>query len=188
MYPECIYIYSVTNILIWSFYWRSAIACLIKFLDVILTVSCLCWFYWSFTCTLSEMMNKKMSNLFSILSAMLHDIIKTYHKIYWVTNIWGSTKCYPPHLQPDSASSYICNQIDYMICFDNHKLCGYLKESYLNTVFNPNDSHLCNYFDEDEFIACNKNTTSHLNILKMNIRSLPKAQWGTEMFYKCIGK
>ena len=37
----------------------SATACLIKFLDVILTVSCLCWFHWSFTCTLSEMMNKR---------------------------------------------------------------------------------------------------------------------------------
>ena len=38
MYHECIYMYSVTNILIWSFYWGSAIACLIKFLDVILSV------------------------------------------------------------------------------------------------------------------------------------------------------
>ena len=54
-----VFISIVTNILIWCFNWRSAIACLIKFLDVILTVSCLCWFYWSFTCTLSEMTNKR---------------------------------------------------------------------------------------------------------------------------------
>ena len=43
-----VFISKVANILIWSFHWRSAIVCLIMFLDVILTMWCLCWFYWSF--------------------------------------------------------------------------------------------------------------------------------------------
>ena len=75
---------------------------------------------------------------------------------------------YEIELNSHSTKKYIINLLD------SHKLCEYLKESYLNTVFNPNDLPLCNYFDEDEFIACNRNTTSHLNILSMNIRSLPK--------------
>ena len=88
---------------------------------------------------------------------------------------------YEIELNSQSTKKYIINLLD------NHKLCEYLKESYLNTVFNPNDLHLCNYFDEDEFIACNRNTTSHLNILSMNIRSLPKHSGELKCFINVLG-
>ena len=88
---------------------------------------------------------------------------------------------YEIELNSQSTKKYTINLLD------NHKLCEYLKESYLNTVFNPNDLHLCNYFDEDEFIACNRNTTSHLNILSMNIRSLPKYSGELKCFIKVLG-
>ena len=86
-------------------------------------------------------------------------------------------------LNSQSTKKYIINLLD------NHMLCEYLEESYLNTVFNPNDLHLCNYFAEDEFIVCNRNTKSHLNILSMNIRSLPKHSGELKSFINiCIVK
>ena len=88
---------------------------------------------------------------------------------------------YEIELNSQSTKKYIINLLD------NHKLCEYLKESYLNSVFNPNDLHLCNYFDEDEFIACNRNRTSHLKILSMNIRSLPKHSGELKCFINVLG-
>ena len=40
---------------------------------------------------------------------------------------------YEIEFNSQSTKKYIINLLD------NHKLCEYLKEKYLNTVFNPND-------------------------------------------------
>ena len=57
---------------------------------------------------------------------------------------------------------------------ENHKLNEFIKENFLNDLFDPHDMKHCHYFDEDEFDKPNRPSTSYLNIFSMNIRSLPK--------------
>ena len=61
--------------------------------------------------------------------------------------------------------------LDFM---ENHKLNEFLKENFLDDLFNPHDMKHCHYFDEEEFDKLNRPSTSYLNIFSMNIRSLPK--------------
>ena len=70
---ECIYIYS-SEYLNLIFFIEEVILCLTMFLDVILKISCLCWFYWSFTCTLSEIINKR---------CLINQIISLWHRDFY---------------------------------------------------------------------------------------------------------
>ena len=57
---------------------------------------------------------------------------------------------------------------------DNDEFQAYLIENKFEELFNPFDSVICQYYDENEFISANRNGDGFLNIFSMNIRSLPK--------------
>ena len=57
---------------------------------------------------------------------------------------------------------------------ENHKLNEFIKENFLDDLFDPHDMKHCHYFDEDEFDKLNRPSTSYLNIFSMNIPSFPK--------------
>ena len=57
---------------------------------------------------------------------------------------------------------------------DQHGLVEFLKGNYLSELFDPQDLVLCNYYDESEFVKSNRNSENNLNVISMNIRSLPK--------------
>ena len=57
---------------------------------------------------------------------------------------------------------------------DQHGLVEFLKGNYLSELFDPQDLGLCSYYDESEFVKSNRNSENNLNVISMNIRSLPK--------------
>ena len=57
---------------------------------------------------------------------------------------------------------------------DQHGLVEFLKGNYLSELFDPQDLVLCSYNDESEFIKSHRNSKNNLNVISMNIRSLPK--------------
>ena len=57
---------------------------------------------------------------------------------------------------------------------DNDEFKAYLKENKFEQLFNPFDCITYQYYDENKFISANRNGDVFLNILSMNIRSLPK--------------
>ena len=57
---------------------------------------------------------------------------------------------------------------------DQHGLVEFLKGNYLTELFDPQDLVLCSYYDENEFVTSNRNSENNLNVISMNIRSLPK--------------
>ena len=57
---------------------------------------------------------------------------------------------------------------------DKHGLYEFLTENYMDDLFNPEEYKACDYFDEEKFIGLKRDATNHLNILSLNIRSLPK--------------
>ena len=57
---------------------------------------------------------------------------------------------------------------------DKHGLYEFLTENYMDDLFNPEEYKACDYFDEDKFIGLKRDAANHLNILLLNIRSLPK--------------
>ena len=56
---------------------------------------------------------------------------------------------------------------------DLHGLVEFLKGNYLSELFDPQDLVLCSYYDESEFVKSNRNSENNLNVISMNIRSLP---------------
>ena len=50
----------------------------------------------------------------------------------------------------------------------------FLKDNYLSELFDPQDLVLCSYYDESEFVKSNRNSENNLNVISMNVRSLPK--------------
>ena len=57
---------------------------------------------------------------------------------------------------------------------DKHGLYEFLTENYMDDLFNPEKYKACDYFDKEKFIGLKRDATNHLNILSLNIRSLPK--------------
>ena len=57
---------------------------------------------------------------------------------------------------------------------DQHGLVESFKGNYLSELFDPQNLVLCSYYDESEFVKSNRNSKTDLNIISMNIRSLPK--------------
>ena len=57
---------------------------------------------------------------------------------------------------------------------NDHRLENFLEENYLMDLFNPFDLNVCKYFDEDEHNGQRRSSKYHLNVVSMNIRSLPK--------------
>ena len=55
---------------------------------------------------------------------------------------------------------------------DQHGL-EFLKGNYLSELFDPQDLVLCSYYDKSEFVKSNRNSENNLNVISMNIRSLP---------------
>ena len=60
-------------------------------------------------------------------------------------------------------------------------LLNFIKENKLAEIFNPDDTVSCEYYDEDKFIKLGKNKPNCLNMLCLNIVSLPKH--GGELLY-----
>ena len=57
---------------------------------------------------------------------------------------------------------------------DQHGLLEFLKGNYLTDLFDPQDLVLCSYCDKSEFVKGNWNSENNLNVISMNMRSLPK--------------
>ena len=58
---------------------------------------------------------------------------------------------------------------------DQHGLVEeFLKSNYSSEIFDPQDLVLCSYYDESEFVKNNRNSENNLDVISMNIRSLPK--------------
>ena len=57
---------------------------------------------------------------------------------------------------------------------DNDKFQAYLKESKFEELFNPFDSVICQYYDENKFISANRDGDGFRNIFSMKKRNLPK--------------
>ena len=57
-----------------------------------------------------------------------------------------------------------------MELMDQHDLLDFLKGNYSTDLFYPQDLVLCSYYDESE---SNRNSENNLNVISMNMRSLP---------------
>ena len=57
---------------------------------------------------------------------------------------------------------------------DNDEFHAFSKETKFEQLFNPFDSFICQYFDENEFISANRDEDGFLNSFSVNRRSLPK--------------
>ena len=57
---------------------------------------------------------------------------------------------------------------------NQHDLVDFLKNNYLAELFDPRDLASCNYYDESEFVKRDRDSENNLNVISMNIRSLPK--------------
>lgn len=57
---------------------------------------------------------------------------------------------------------------------DNKKFLDILKDNYFDDLFNPEEISSCRYYDENDFAAENRTGFEYLNVISLNIRSLPK--------------
>ena len=57
---------------------------------------------------------------------------------------------------------------------DDNGLLNFIKQNHLNEVLNPDDAVSCEYYDEVDFNKLYRNRPHCLNILSLNIVSLPK--------------
>ena len=56
----------------------------------------------------------------------------------------------------------------------DHRLLTFIKDKKLSQILDPDENISCEYYDESMFNRLNRNERNHLNILSMNIVSLPK--------------
>ena len=57
---------------------------------------------------------------------------------------------------------------------NDRRLHKFLEEDYLYSLFKANSNNLCNYHDDDSYGNLKTEDQSHLKIICMNIRSLPR--------------
>ena len=76
---------------------------------------------------------------------------------------------------------FISNKRNFANLINNEKFEWLLKENKYEQIFSPSNMTQCQYFDEDEFIKKNRKSDECLNILALNIRSLP--EHGSELLY-----
>ena len=57
---------------------------------------------------------------------------------------------------------------------DNYKLTNFLKDNKLSNMLHKDDPIHCDYFTDETLMQRNRRGTEYLNILSLNIVSLPK--------------
>ena len=81
----------------------------------------------------------------------------------------------------DVASEFVSAKARIQNLMDENGLRKYITENKLSEFVNLNDSPPCDYHDHNSFLRSNINVDNSLNILSLNIRSLPKH--GGELVY-----
>ena len=74
----------------------------------------------------------------------------------------------------DIENNYLSAKAKVRQLMENHGLPQFIEENYFTNLFNPENISLCQYYDEDAFDGLRRDSSRHLNVFSMNIRSLPK--------------
>ena len=71
-------------------------------------------------------------------------------------------------------SEFECEKDRILTLLSDHNLINPLKENKLKHILHHEAEHICDYYDNDRLMQTKLITVNSLNIMTLNIRSLPK--------------
>ena len=74
----------------------------------------------------------------------------------------------------DIENDFISGKKKFADLMNNENFQTIITENKYEQLFDPNQNYSCQYYDESELIIKNRNCDDFLNVLSLDIRSLPK--------------